>query len=47
VEPEEQPLLGNGSETAFVSKQRPLNKQRKTSVARHQILDKRQLNSNN
>jgi hypothetical protein len=29
VEPEKQPLQANGSETTFVSKQRPRNKQRK------------------
>jgi hypothetical protein len=28
VEPEKQPLLANGSETTFVSRQRPRNKQR-------------------
>jgi hypothetical protein len=28
VEPEKQPLLANGSETTFVYRQRPLNKQR-------------------
>jgi hypothetical protein len=28
VEPEKQPLLANGSETKFVSRQRPRNRQR-------------------
>jgi hypothetical protein len=40
VEPEKQPLLANGSETTFVSTQRPRNKQWTTSVARQQILNK-------
>jgi hypothetical protein len=38
VEPEKQPLLANGSETRFVSRQRPF--------ARQQVIDKRQLNGN-
>jgi hypothetical protein len=46
VKPEKQPLLANGSETTFVSRQRPRNKQGNTSVARQQILDKQQLNGN-
>jgi hypothetical protein len=29
VEPEKQPLLANGSETTFISRQRPQNRQRK------------------
>jgi hypothetical protein len=45
VKPEKQPLLANGSETTFVSRQRPRNNGTK-SVARQQILCKRQLNSN-
>jgi hypothetical protein len=39
VEPEKKPLLGNGSETTFGSRQRHLNKQRKMPVARQQIFN--------
>jgi hypothetical protein len=44
VEPEKQPLLGNGYETTFFSRQRPRNGT--TSVARQHILNKQQVNSN-
>jgi hypothetical protein len=40
VDPERQQLLANGSETAFVSRQRTRNNEIK-SVATQQILDKR------
>jgi hypothetical protein len=41
AKPEKQPLLANGSEPTFVSRQRPRNKKRKKSVARQQILNKK------
>jgi hypothetical protein len=41
VEPEKQPLLANGSETTFVSRQRPLNNET-TSAARQKILNKQE-----
>jgi hypothetical protein len=44
---EKQPLLANGSEKAFVFRQRLRNKQRKTSVAKQRIVNKQQLNTNN
>jgi hypothetical protein len=41
VEPEKQPLLGNGSETALISRQRPRNRGI-TFVARQHILNKQE-----
>jgi hypothetical protein len=41
VEQEKQPLLANGSETTFVSRQRPRNKGT-TYVARQQILNEQE-----
>jgi hypothetical protein len=41
VEPAEQPSIANGSETTFVSRQRPRNKET-TSVARQQTLNKQE-----
>jgi hypothetical protein len=46
AEPEKQPLLVNGSETSFVSRQQLQNRQQDNVVARQQVLNEQQLNSN-